>query len=123
MAAFLSLSLSFFFFFKEKCSCTRTRRLLQEAAVGETGKQAKKQERGKRPRLAWQIPNGPGDPGFTVGGRWGLALVGGKGRPKDSHLLTGDLGWDAACFPLVRMGRRGQGQSWPAEVTGRPLPA
>lgn len=56
MAAFLSLSL-----FKEKCSCTRTRRLLQEAAVGESGKQAKKQERGKRPRLAWQIPNGPGD--------------------------------------------------------------
>lgn len=38
-----------------------------------------------------------------------LARVGGKGRPKDSHLLVGDLGRDAACFPLVRMGRRGAG--------------
>ena len=103
---FLFLSLSFFFF-KEKCSCTRTRRLLQEAAVGEPGKQAKKQERGKRPRLAWQIPNGPGDLRLTVGVWWGLPWVGGKGRPKDSHLLAGDLGRDAACFPLVRMGRRG----------------
>lgn len=47
---FLSFSL---FFLKKKCSCTGTRRLLQEAAVGEPGKQAKKRERKKTtPRLA-----------------------------------------------------------------------
>jgi hypothetical protein len=70
MAAF-SLSPLFFFFLKEKCSCTHTRRLFQEAAFGELGKQAKKQERGKRPRLAWQIPNGPGDLGLYRGASGG----------------------------------------------------
>lgn len=95
-----------FFFFKEKCSCARTPRLLQEAAVGEAGKQAKKQER-KRPRLAWQIPNGPGDLRLCSGRPWGLAPVGGKGRPKDSHLLAGDLGRDAACC-LLPSGENGE---------------
>lgn len=47
--------------------------------------------------------------GFTGGGWPGLALLGGKGRPKDNHLLASDLGRDAACFPLVRMGRREAG--------------
>jgi hypothetical protein len=46
--------------------------------------------------------------GFT-GGLVGAGSSGGKGRPKDSHLLAGDLGRDTACFPLVRMGRREAG--------------
>lgn len=52
--------------------------------------------------------------GGRAGGGGVLPRVGGKGRPKDSHLLVGDLGRDAACFPLVRMGRRGAG----AELAG-----
>lgn len=86
-------------------------RLLQEAAFGELGKPAKKQEGGKRPRLAWQIPNGPGDQGFAGGAAGvgaGSSRRGGKGRPKDSHLLASDLGWDAACFPLVWMEEEGR---------------
>lgn len=42
---------------------------------------------------------------------WGLAPSsrrGGKGRPKDSHLLASDLGWDAACFPLVWIEKEGR---------------
>lgn len=109
MTAFLFLSLSLSFFLKEKCSCTRTPRLLQEAAVGEPGKQAKKGEKGKRPRLDWQIPNGPRDLRLYSGSLMGAGWVGGKGRPKDSHLLASDLGRDVACFPLVRMERRGAG--------------
>ena len=41
-----------------------------------------------------------------MGGQWGLARVGGKGRPKDSHLLVGDLGRDAAC--LLPSGENGE---------------
>lgn len=78
--------LSLFLFFKEKCSCTRTRRLLQEAAVGEPGKQAKKQERGKRPRLAWQIPNGPGDLRLYSGRLVGAGSDGRKGQAEGQPL-------------------------------------
>lgn len=66
----------------------------------------------KRPRLAWQIPNGPGDLLLCRGRLAGAgSRIGGKGKPKDSHLLVSDLGQEAACFPLVRMGGGSRGRT------------